>query len=632
MRPSYAPRPLRLKLLDMSVLLHADSLTKSYGTRLLFRDISISFADEDRTGLFGPNGAGKSTLMRILAGLEPPDSGTLVTRRNLRLAYVPQSDEFPAGKTVEEIMLASVSGLHLDENEQYTRIGVLMDKVGFDRLDQPVEALSGGWRKRLTIARALAGEPDLMLLDEPTNHLDVEGVIWLEKLLEGGSFAYIVVTHDRYFLERVTNRVVELNRAFPQGYLSINDTYSGFLEKRSDFLTAQQAQEQAISSRLRREVEWLRRGAKARTTKAKGRIDAAGRMMEELAELKNRNAATRAAAIDFVGTERKSKKLLVTRGVSKSLGGRKLFEGVDLFLSPGSKLGLLGPNGSGKTTLLRVLAGELEPDAGTIQRAEGLRIVRFSQSREQLDPTVTLREALAPGSDVVRYRDSTLHVTAWARQFLFRAEQMNLPVGELSGGEQARALIARLMLRPADLLILDEPTNDLDIPTLEVLEESLEEFPGALVLVTHDRFMLDRLATELLALDGQGNAGLYAELSQWESARAGPGGSVAASAPTSSNKKDAKPAARSGNQQNVLPSATRPRLTSAERREWQEIEDRIAQAEAEVQTHEAQVNDPQIMADRRQLTAACEKLTAAQNRVKQLYDRWQELEDKAAPS
>ena len=599
----------------MSILLHADSLSKSYGTRLLFRDISISFDEEDRTGLFGPNGAGKSTLMRILAGLEPPDSGQITRRRNLRLAYVPQNDVFPEGSTVEDVVLAAYDGMHLDENERHTRAAVLLDRIGFERIDAPVATLSGGWRKRLSIARALATEPELLLLDEPTNHLDVEGVLWLEKTLSGGGFGYIVVTHDRYFLERVTNRIVELNRAFPQGYLSINGTYSAFLEKRAEFLTAQQAQEQAISSKLRREIEWLQRGAKARRTKAKGRIDAAHQMMSELAELRARNAAARTAGIDFVGTQRQSKKLLSAKGLAKSIAGKPLFSDVELFLSPGTKLGLLGPNGSGKTTLLRVLAGEIEPDAGQIERADNLHVVRFDQDRGQLDPNVSLRETLAPGSDVVKYRDNTMHVTAWAKRFLFRTEQMNLPVGELSGGEQARLLIARLMLQPADLLILDEPTNDLDIPTLEVLEESLEDFPGALVLVTHDRFMLDRLCTELLALDGKGGAHLYAELAQWEAAL----------------RRDAKPQAerKSAARKPAAPAPSRPKLTTAERREWQEIEDRIMEAEARVEELRRQTEDPAVLADRHRLTAVCAELAQAEERVNQLYARWEELEAKA---
>lgn len=602
----------------MSVLLHADSLSKSYGTRLLFRDISISFSDEDRTGLFGPNGAGKSTLMRILAGLEPSDTGQLVTRRNLRLAYVPQADVFAPDQTVEQIILTALADLHLDANEQHSRASVLLDRVGFEHVDQAVETLSGGWRKRLAIARALATEPELLLLDEPTNHLDVKGVLWLETLLTRAPFTYVVVTHDRVFLERVTNRVVELNRAFPQGYLSMNGTYSNFIEKRAQFLTAQQAQEQAISSKLRREVEWLQRGAKARTTKAKGRIDQAGRMMEELAELKARNTVTRKAGIDFTGTNRKSNKLLVASGVEKSIGGRKLFQSVDLFLSPGTRLGLLGPNGSGKTTLLRVLAGELDVDAGRIERAEQLRTVRFDQHREQLNLGVSLRETLAPGSDIVRYRDATMHVTAWARRFLFGHEQMDLPVGELSGGERARVLIARLMLQPADLLILDEPTNDLDIPTLEVLEESLEDFPGALLLVTHDRFMLNRLCTELLALDGAGNANLYADLVQWENSFLRP------------ERRAAPDAAKPDKKRTIQTAPPRRRLTTSERREWQEIEQRIMEAEASVEELQKETAKPETMADRHRLASACENLTHAQERVEQLYQRWQELEAKAA--
>jgi len=601
----------------MSLLLTCHSLAKSYGARPLFRDISISFDDAERTGLIGPNGSGKSTLLKILAGREHADSGEIVTRRGLKLAYLPQEDDFPSGQTARDILASAVPHSHAEEHELLTRADILLGKAGFDDAGVATDTLSGGWRKRLAVCRALMQEPDLLLLDEPTNHLDLDGVLWLEKLLSGAAFSFLLVSHDRYFLQNVTNRVVELSSAYADGYLSCNGNYGDFLVRREEYLAAQARNEQALASKVRREVEWLRRGAKARTTKAKGRIDEAGRMMDELAELKTRNTQGGTVGIDFTATHRQTRKLLSARRVSKRLGDRQLFKDLDLVLSPGTRLGLIGPNGSGKTTLIRLLAGELEPDAGEIVRAEGLRTAVFGQSRQQLDRSATLRRALSLNeSDTVVYRDSSMHVASWAKRFLFRPEQLDLPVTDLSGGEQARVLVARLMQQPADVLILDEPTNDLDIPSLEVLEESLTDFPGALVLVTHDRFMLDRVSTQVLALDGKGGAAEYADYSQSQRARdeAIKEATAAARAPSKSVSKQEAPA------------PAKKRLTYMELRELEGMEAAIQKAEAELESLQQQMADPTVMADRHRFAQVCTGADAAQQKVQALYDRWQELE------
>src|SRR5688572_5506991 len=578
----------------MALLLSCDNLEKSFGSRPIFRGLSVRFNDTERTGLIGPNGSGKSTLLKILAGLEQPDGGTITTRRQLKLGYLPQADAFPPGQTVSEIVTEALregGPRELEEHERHTRAEILLGKVGFERTDQRADEISGGWRKRLAIARALITEPDLLLLDEPTNHLDLEGILWLEKLLADASFAFLLVSHDRYFLENVTNRVVELNRSYADGYLSVNGSYSEFLVRREEYLAVQARNEQALASRVRREVEWLRRGAKARTTKAKGRIEEAGRMMDDLAELKVRNNQGGSVQIDFNATHRQTRKLLTAKRVSKSLGGRELFKGLDLVLGPGTKLGLLGPNGSGKTTLIRLLTGELEPDSGEVFRAEGLRTVVFDQARKQLDRTATLRRAIGPTGDTVAYRDQAMHITGWAKRFLFRTEQLDMPVSDLSGGEQARILIARLMLQPADLLILDEPTNDLDIASLEVLEESLSDFPGALVLVTHDRFMLDRVSTEILALDGKGSARSHVDYSEWQRAK-------------DESARDAAAAARSPTKQASRPDAApaKKRLTYMELRELEGMEAQVLSAEEELHRLQADMNDPATLADRHRLT------------------------------
>ncbi|HEY2588831.1 MAG TPA: ABC-F family ATP-binding cassette domain-containing protein [Tepidisphaeraceae bacterium] len=603
----------------MSLLLHCESLSKSFGIRTLFKDISISFDDTERTGLIGPNGSGKSTLLKILAGIEHHDSGNITARRNLRMAYLPQEDRFPAGLTVQQVVLDALKDDHADEHDKLTRVEIQLGRMGFERSDQPADTLSGGWRKRLALARELIKQPDLLLMDEPTNHLDLEGILWLEKLLSNAPFAFLLVSHDRYFLENVTNRVVELNRSYADGYLSVNGSYSDFLEKREEYLEAQSAQQRALASRVRREVEWLQRGAKARTTKAKGRIEQAGRMMEDLAELKGRNAQSGAALIDFAATNRQTRKLLVAKDVAKSLGGRPLFEHLNLVLSPGMKLGLLGPNGSGKSTLIRLLAGEIEPDAGDVWRAEGLRVIRFDQGRRQLDRSQILRNALSPMGETLVYRGSPMHVSGWAKRFLFRPEQLDMPVGDLSGGEQSRVLVANLVLQPADLLILDEPTNDLDIPSLEVLEESLSDFAGALILVTHDRFMLDRVSTEILALDGRGTARPFASLEQWQAAK------------DEQEQRDAA-AAKAAAPRPAIPkpaASVKKRLTWNEQRELEGMEEKILAAEEDLHAQQRRMENPAVLADHVKLREVCTKVDEAQKLVQSLYERWQELEARA---
>src|SRR5579871_3175029 len=495
----------------MTPLLSCRNLSKTYGARPLFAGITLGIAPGERLGLIGPNGSGKSTLLQILSGEERPDDGEIARRRALRLVFLPQEDLFPSDVSIGDVL---AEALHRERLEAYERAALLhatLLKFGFADETQRVDTLSGGWRKRLALARAFIQRPDLLLLDEPTNHLDLQGVLWLEALLKDAPFAFVLVSHDRYFLENVTNRIVELNQAYPEGYFSVDGNYSAFLAKKAEFLEAQGKLQHALEGQVKREVEWLRRGPQARTTKADYRIQEAHRLIDELAEVKYRNTQDRTVSIDFTGSQRKTKELLVAKGIGKSLGGRALFAGLNLTLSPGIKLGLLGPNGSGKTTLLRLLTGELTPDSGIIQRAEGLRIVYFDQARAPLEMQVSLRRALSPESDTVHYRGSALHVSAWAQRFLFRSDQLEMPVGSLSGGEQARILLANLMRLEADVLILDEPTNDLDIPSLEVLEESLTDFPGAIVLVTHDRYMLDTISTELLALDGKGEAAYFAD-------------------------------------------------------------------------------------------------------------------------
>ena len=565
-------------------------------------------------GLVGPNGAGKTTLLRILAGREEPDEGTRALRKGVRIAFVEQDPPFDPEASIERTVFDALAALPGDDADHHARAARALGRLGLDDPDRRVGMLSGGWKKRVAFARALAVEPDLLILDEPTNHLDLEGILELEELLASSPFASLVTSHDRVFLERVATRMLELDPVYPTGLLAVEGSYSALLERRDEVRRNQLEYEETLANRARRELEWLRRGPKARTTKAKARIDEAHRLFDELGETRGRNAVRGAAGIDFEGTGRRTKKLLVARGLTKSFGGRRVLDGVALALGPGVRLGILGANGSGKSTLLSILAGALDADAGSIERADGLRTVYFEQSRETLDKSLPLRRALAPDSDSVVHFDRAVHVAAWAKRFLFRSEQLDTPVSQLSGGEQARILVARRMLQPADVLLLDEPTNDLDIPTLEVLEESLLEFTGAIVLVTHDRYLLDRVSTTILALDERGGATEYAELAQWEAARV-----------ERSRASAAPPTAR------TAPPPVRPaakRLSYLEQREWDGIEAAIAAAESEVARLEAAAADPAIASDAAELQARYGALAGAQAEVDRLYGRWSELEGK----
>ncbi len=602
----------------MGTLVTCNAVEKHFGTRELFDGLSISFEDGERVGFLGPNGAGKSTLLKMLAGLEQANSGEVNRRRSARMVYLEQEDRFTDGATIEQVLTEALIDQSMEAYERDTQVSITLSKFGYVDPNQRVDALSGGWRKRLALARAIIQQPDLLLLDEPTNHLDLEGIQWLENLLLTAPFSFIAVSHDRYFLDRVTTRVVELNPIYPDGYFSVSGNYSMFLEKRADYIQAKLAQEVTLTNIVRREDAFLKSKAKARRSKSKVRIEEAYKAKDELRDLKQRNAQAVAAGLDFQGTGRQSKKLLLTKGLAKSLGGKLLFKDVSLMLSPGMRLGILGANGSGKTTLVRVLTGDLSPDEGTVELAEKLRIVVFDQNRETLPQDVTLREALAGKDDHVDFRGRNFHISAWSKRFLFTMDQLDMPVRDLSGGEQARILIARLMLQPVDLLILDEPTNDLDITSLDVLEESLLDFAGAIVLVTHDRFMLDRVCTEFIGLCGDGSVGHYGDRTQWQSRNAG---AVDDAAKKSKAKKTKGKAQQSKVQQGGL--------SASEKSELRDMETTILEADERVEVCRKAMEEPDVAGDHIEAEKRWKEFHVAQQQVERLYARWEELEAKA---
>ena len=609
----------------MPPILNAQGLSKRFGAVPLFQDISFPVSEGDRIGLIGPNGAGKSTLLAVLAGEQEPDSGEVATRKRARIAYVLQESTFAPGMTVREVLDAALTRAGLAEADHAGRLHETAGRTGFPDLAAEAATLSGGWRKRLAIAEAIVTHPDVLLLDEPTNHLDLAGIAWLEELLNEGAFACVMVSHDRYFLENVATEIVELNRVYAEGLLRVKGTYSKFIEGKQAYLEAQSKLQDALKNRVKIEVEWLRRGPKARSTKAKARIDNAQDLIGQLRDV-NQRVQTSTAGIDFAATDRQTKRLVEFEDVSLSFGEgateKKIVEGLNFLITNGMRVGLVGPNGSGKTTLLRLLTGELEPTAGGIKKAASLKIVYFSQMRE-LEEGVTLRRALAPDSDSVVYQGRVVHVASYATKFLFTSEQLNQPVERLSGGERARVLIAKLMLEPADVLLLDEPTNDLDIATLEILEESLLEYTGALVLVTHDRYMLDRVSTVVLGLDGLGNAETFADYSQWEQWQREQG---SANSDGSSADATATPAASAVS---ATPNTGKKKLSYLEAREYASIEDRVEAAEARLNAARDVLDDPGVATNAEALTAALHEMEQAQAVADELYARWAELTEKA---
>jgi ATP-binding cassette subfamily F protein uup len=603
------------------VLVSARGLTHAFGARPLFEGVTFTLSDGDRIGLIGPNGAGKSTLLAILAGHIAPDRGEVSRRGALRVAYVPQTPELE-GATVRAAVAA---GLSRDQRADFEHEGAVDEWIS--RLDlepeRPVAELSGGWKKRVALARALVADPELLLLDEPTNHLDVTSILWLERLLANARFATLTVTHDRLFLQRISNRILELDRRNAGGLLDVAGDYATYVEQKAEAMAAQEQREQELKNTLRRETEWLRRGAAARSTKQRARIQRAEALSTEVQGLAGRNRVG-SVALDFEGRsedEVRPKRLIEARGIEKRFGDRIVFSKVDLFIGPKTRLGLLGPNGCGKTTLLRVLTGEAEPTSGEVLRADGLSVAYFEQDRASLDPTRTVAQTVSPDGDYVLFRGAHLHRHGYLERFLFRPEQMAQPVSSLSGGEQSRLLLARLMLTPANVLVLDEPTNDLDLPTLGVLEEALGSFDGAVLLVTHDRYFLDQVATELVAFGTrpgeEGRLTKLADLSQWE---------VWYAAENAAEKAPPKREAAGA----VNPAEPKPpkkrKLSFNDQRDFDTIEARILEAEERVATLTAELAKPEVVSNGPRLVELDAELRGARATVDALYARWAELE------
>lgn len=604
----------------MPPLLSLQSISKSFGSRVLFSDLNLSIEAGERVGLIGPNGAGKSTLLKIMAGEADIDEGEKSVQRGLRIGYLEQSPTFKKDSSVLESIL---EGSHSsDAGHALTLAYELISKLGLEGGEKVspetlVNTLSGGWKKRVALARELMREPDLLLLDEPTNHLDVESILWMENFLQRASFASITITHDRYFLQKVASRIWELDRRNPGGLLSVKGAYEEYLDAKQELLANQLKTEQTLRNTLRREQEWLRAGVKARGTKQQARIDRAGDLADQVSDLQFRNSS-RSAGIEFSSEGHHPKKLLEAKEIEKTLGERKLFSHLNMLLSPGSRIALLGPNGCGKSTLLRVLLKQQEPDKGEIFHSDQMKVAYFEQNREALDPKLSLIHAVCPHGDHVIYRGKPIHVRGYLDRFLFNPAQMNMAVGQLSGGEQSRLLIARLMLQDANVLVLDEPTNDLDLETLGILEDCLKDFEGAVLLVTHDRFFLDRVATQILAFHpaADGRLEVFASLDQWERWH------------LDETKKLEKKQNEVKNTGSRSGGSSKKKLSYKEVLELEGMEANIQKVEQEMALLEAKLQSPEVSSDASKLMTITAEMQELQLKIEGLYQRWSELENK----
>jgi len=577
----------------------------------------------ERVGLIGRNGTGKSSMLGVIQGRFPLDDGLLQKRDGLRIAAVEQEPELPPAESMHDSLLLR-GGLEDfdDERERWrvqARLAEYMQRFGLNPDASPTSA-SGGERKRAALALAFALEPDVLLLDEPTNHLDIAGIELLEELLKRVPAA-IFITHDRFFLDATATRIVELDRGVLRSFPGNFTTYQ---RVRADQLAAERTAAQKFDKFWAQEEVWIRKGVEARRTRNEGRV----RRLEQL----RRDRDTRR---DLQGTvrmkidsgDRSCKLVAELVGVSKSFGDRRVIDDLSMIVMRGDRLGLIGPNGAGKSTLLKLILGAIEPDSGTVKLGTQLQVAYFDQMREQLDPEKSVVETISPGSEWIEIGGERKHVMSYLGDFLFAPRRAQSPVRTLSGGERNRLLLARLFARPANLLVLDEPTNDLDIESLELLEDTLQSYSGTLLLVSHDRAFLDNVATQVVVAEGDGRWREYVGgYSDWLRMRTQPVPAESARNDRAPNSTSAVPAAPA-----TRPGAERPRkLSFKEQRELQELPLRIQALEAEQSRLNADMNDPEFFRrDPSAMRAAPARLEAIESELLELLEKWEALEQRA---
>ncbi|WP_432821926.1 ABC-F family ATP-binding cassette domain-containing protein [Trichloromonas sp.] len=619
-------------------------LQKSYGARTVLSGLTFAIAEGEKVGVIGRNGCGKSTLLRILAATEDADGGSLIRKRGLSAAYLPQEPQLDPGLTIGETLDASLEGARdrvnryqeilgrlpqaagaeatrlLDEQHQLQgwldhhggwdlghRIADMCGRFGITDLGQKLGELSGGWVKKVALAGMFLREPELLLLDEPTNHLDADTIAGLETMLQQYPGAVVLVTHDRYFLDRVVNRMFEVDNGELTQY---RGSYSDYLLQKQERLEAEGRGQSRLMNLLRREEAWLLRGAKARTTKQKARIGRVGDLREQKKDLRVRDVK-----LEFTAEQRLGGTILEFRDLGVELGGRSLIDRLSFILRKGERIGILGPNGCGKTTLLRTALGELAPTTGEVVLGSNTRIGYLDQARSGLDPEQYVHEAVGEG-DWITLAGQKRHKIGYLEDFLFTAAEQRKRISTLSGGERARLLLACLMLQGANLLVLDEPTNDLDIPTMQVLEEAFAQYAGCVLVVTHDRWFLDRVATGILHFEGDGQVvyyeGNYEDFCRFKEMQAEEERQVRKAVP----KPVAEPKAKK-----------KTGLSYKERLELEAVEKKIAELEERKAERETLLADP-VQLDHLRMAAVARELEGIEGELETLFARWEELETK----
>ena len=601
-------------------------MSHAFGHLPLLDDVSLQLETRERVAIIGRNGAGKSTLLQIISGERVPDAGAVWHQPALRVARLVQDVPLTSTHTVSEVVaegLASLAGHDADEWRREHKVDLVLSRLDLDGAAK-VDTLSGGWRRRVLLARALVSEPDVLLLDEPTNHLDIDAISWLENFLAEYKGAVVFVTHDRAFLQRLATRIVELDR----GQLtSWPGDYQTFLEKKDEWLANESVRQEKFDKRLAQEEAWLRQGIKARRTRDEGRVRALLAMRAERAQ---RREVEGAVSMRIDRADASGRMVFEAEHLRKSYGDRVVVRDFSTRIMRGDRVGLIGPNGSGKTTLLRLLLGELSPDTGTLRHGANVQIAYYDQQREQLDPEKTVFETVGEGNDTVTINGQPRHVHGYLRDFLFGAERARSPVKALSGGERNRLLLARLFTRPANVLVMDEPTNDLDLETLELLEAQLVEWPGTLLLVSHDRVFLDNVVTSTIVFEGDGRieeyVGGYADwLRQRRHARHPDLAPVKASAAAKASA-GAGPGASAGGGGVAAPPK---KLSYNEQRELASLPARIEALESEHTQLQTSIASPDFY---KEGSDAIAKTMARAGEVEELllsaYARWDELDSR----
>ncbi len=600
-------------------LVALDRVSIAYGHLPLLDEVALQIEVGERVSVIGRNGSGKSTLLQILSGEQAADTGTVWRQPAVRVARldqdVPLSADRPVSAVVADGLTSDLNGEAAEDWWRAHRVDLILS-----RLQLPagaiVNTLSGGWRRRVLLARALVAEPDLLLLDEPTNHLDIDAITWLEEFLAGYRGAVVFVTHDRTFLQRLATRIVELDRG---RLTSWPGDYATFLRHKDEWLANQAVQDDKFDKRLAEEEAWLRQGVKARRMRNEGRVRALIAMRAERAA---RRDVMEAARLQIERADRSGQLVFEADGVSKAYEGKPVVRGFSTRVMRGDRIGLIGPNGAGKTTLLRLLLGDPAPDAGEVRRGVNVQVAYYDQQREQLDPERTVFDTVGEGNETVTVNGQSRHVHGYLRDFLFPPERARSPVKALSGGERNRLLLARLFTRPANVLVLDEPTNDLDLETLELLEAQLVEWPGTLLLVSHDRAFLDNVVTSTFVFEGGGRVQEYVGgYEDWLRQRASLTAATAASNMSRARLKASPPAADR--------SAAR-KLSYKERREFDELPARIEALEAEQRAVDARIADPQFYKEpAATIEQTLARLTELQHELTAAYARWDELDSRA---